>query len=229
MKYRSLFAVLISTVMLFSLLSCMKRAPLRIGDAERMAPADTAYITIPEDIEVVSVDGQRIKSFSDYILSTVQEINVTPGEHLIVVRYNAFWDRSNLQKQEEIKSKKVALKFNAARGGLYTITHPEVDDRMAAKKLAENPNIWIAKVGKYSGKELNGTRVSRSAGAEELRNYTEHVKTPPIIENDTALKEEWYSMSNKEKEEFRKWLEWNNMSQDEKKKFREWKNNSDRE
>ena len=257
MKYSSLSAVLISIVILFSLLSCMKRPPVRIGDVSRIAYADVTRINVPADIEVESVDGHRVKSLADYILSTIEEIHVAPGEHEIVVRYSTFWEYDK-RRREEIKSKKIALKFNAERGGLYMLTHPELDDMREAKKFAENPDIWIAKVGKFSDKENEGTRASRSVEMSESRRYTEPEK-PPIIERDTslmipekkneisksahktqveksstmkedtALKEEWYSLSEEEKEEFRKWLEWNNMSEEEKEKFREWTNKSDKE
>jgi hypothetical protein len=227
MKYRSLFAVLISIGILFSLLSCMKRKPIRIYDESKIASTEAARISVPVDIEVESVDGRRVKSPVDYILSSVEEIHVAPGKHEIVVRYSTFWAYDK-RKHEEIKSKKIALKFNAERGGLYILTHPELDDVREAKKFAENPDIWIAKVGKFSDKENEDTRVSRSVEMSDSKRYTEPEK-PPIMERDTALKEEWYSLSEEEKEEFRKWLEWNNMSEEEKEKFREWKNKRDKE
>ena len=227
MKYRSLFAVLISIGILFSLLSCMKRPPVRIGDVARIPSVDVVRISVPADIEVGSVDGQRVKSIADSILSTIEEIHVAPGEHEIVVRYSTYWAYDK-RRHEEIKSKKIALKFYAERGGLYMLTHPELDDMREAKKFAENPDIWIEKVGKFSDKENEGTRVSGSVEMSESRRYTEPEK-PPIMEEDTALKEEWYSLSEEEKEEFRKWLKWNNMSEEEKEKFREWTNKSDKE
>ncbi len=226
MKYRSLFAVLISIGILFSLSSCMKRAPIKIYDESRVSPAEVARISVPPDIEVESVDGRRVGSLADYVLSTIEEIHVAPGEHEIVVRYSIYWAYDEIKKHEEIKSKNITLKFNAKRGGLYRLTHPELDDMDEAKKFAENPNIWIAKVGKYSDNEDEDIRVSRSVEMSEAERYTEP-ENPPIMEEDTALKEEWDSMSEDEKEEFRKWLEWNNMSEDEKEKFREWSNKND--
>ena len=227
MKYRSLFAVLISIGLLFSLLSCMKRKPVRIYDESKIASAEAARISVPADIKVESVDGRRVKSIVDYILSTIREIHVAPGEHEIVVRYYTFWPYGK-KKTEEIKSKEIALKFNAKRGGLYTLTHPELDDMSEAKKFAENPNIWIEMTGKYSDWENEGTRVSRSVEMNESRRYTEPEKSSAMKEG-TALKEEWHNLSEEEKEEFRKWLEWNNMSKEEKEKFREWKNKSNKE
>ncbi|MFC1840201.1 DUF2057 family protein, partial [Thermodesulfobacteriota bacterium] len=111
MKYRSLFAVLISIGILFSLLSCMKRSPIRIYDESKIASAEAARISVPADIEVESVDGHRVRSVADYILSTIEEIHVAPGEHEIVVRYSTFWAYDKIKKHEEIKSKKIALKF----------------------------------------------------------------------------------------------------------------------
>jgi len=227
MKYRSLFAVLISIGILFSLLSCMKRSPVRIYDESKIAPAEAARIRIPADIVVVSVDGHRVKSVADYVLSTIEEIHLAPGEHEIVVRYSTFWDYDK-RRHKEIKSKEIALKFNAERGALYTLTHPELDDMGEAQKFTENPDIWIAKTGKFSDWENEGTRASRSVEMSESRRFTEPEKSSTMKE-DTALKEEWYSLSEKEKEEFRKWLEWNNMSEEEKEKFREWTNKSDKE
>lgn len=228
MKYRSLFAVLISIGILFSLLSCMKRSPVRMYDESKVAPAETARISIPADIEVESVDGHRVKSVADYVLSTIEEIHVAPGEHEIVVRYSTFWVYDKKKKHEEIKSEEITLKLNAERGGIYTLTHPELDDMMEAKKFAENPDIWIAKVGKFSNWENEGTRVSRSDEMSEPRRYTEPEKSS-VMKEDTALKEEWYSLSEEDKEEFRKWMEWKNMSEEEKEKFREWTNKSDKE
>lgn len=233
MKYRSLFAVLISIGILFSLLSCMERSPVRIYDESRISPAEVARISIPADIKVESVDGKRFKSLTDYILSTKEEIHVTPGEHEVVVRYHIYWaydKKKNFKKvkHKEIKSEKIALKFNAERGGLYKLTHPELNDMSEAKKFAENPDIWIAKVGQFSDKEDDGTSVSRSVEISESRSYTEPEK-PSTIKEDAALKEEWYSLSKEEKEELREWLEWKNMSDEEKGKFREWMNKNDKE
>ncbi|MBN1907239.1 MAG: DUF2057 family protein [Deltaproteobacteria bacterium] len=236
MKYRSLFAVLISIGIVFSLLSCMKRKPIRIYDTSRVASADAARITIPSDIKVESVDGQRVKSVVDYVLSTINEIHVAPGEREIIVRYSTFWLHDN-KKSEEIKSKDITLNFHAERGGLYTLAHPELDDMSEAKKFAENPDIWIAKVGKFFDRENEGPRVSHSSEMSESKRYTEPEK-PPIMEIDTEIKEEWYSLSEeekeevrkwlewkrirKEKEEFRKWLEWKKISEEEKEEFRKW-------
>jgi len=225
MKYRSLFAVLISIGIIFSLLSCMKRQPVRFYDESRIAPSEAARISIPRDIEVESVDGRRVKSVADYILSTIEEIHVAPGEHEIVVHYSYIWTYDK-RKSEKIKSKNISLKFNARRGGLYKLTHPEFADMTEAMKFAENPDIWIEKVGKYSDKENEDARVSHSGEMSESERYIEP-EEPPVMEEDTALEKEWYSMSEDEKREFRKWLEWNNMSEDEKEKFKEWKNKND--
>ncbi len=229
MKYRSLFVVLISIGILFSLLSCMKRKPIRIYDASKIASADAARISVPADIKVESVDGQRIKSVVDYVLSTIDEIHVAPGEHEIVVRYSSFWIYDK-KKSEEIKSKDIALNFHAERGGLYILTHPEIDDMSEARTFAENPNIWIAKAGYFSGKENEGARVSRSVEMSESKRYTEPEK-PSIMERDTAIKDEWYSLSEEEKEEVRKWLEWKSIRKEEEefRKWLEWKNMSDEE
>lgn len=218
MKYRSLFAILISIGILFSLLSCMKRNPVKIYDVSNITSAEAARIIIPADIEAVSIDGRPVKSIVDYILSTIEEIHVAPGEHEIVVRYSTFWDYDK-KKHEEIKSEKITLKFKAVRGGLYILTHPELDDMSEAKKFAENPNIWIAKDEKYSDKE---NEISKS-------DYNTQIEKPSNMKEDTALKEGWDSLSEEEKEEFRKWLKWNNMSKEEKEKFREWTNKSNKE
>jgi uncharacterized protein YccT (UPF0319 family) len=254
MRYRSLFVVLISIGMLFSIFSCMKRSPVRIYDESNIAPAEAARISVPEDIEVLSVDGRRVKSVTDYILSTINEIHVAPGEREIVARFKTFWEHGK-KKHEEIKSKEIILRFNAKRGGFYIITHPEINDIMEAKRFTENPDIWIAKVGKYFDKKNEGTRVSRTVEKSEAGRYAESEESAIIkgdasvvipdketetgksahdtlieesstMQEDTALKEEWDNLSNEEKEEFRKWLEWNSMSEEKKEKFREWTNSN---
>jgi hypothetical protein len=227
MKYRSLFAVLISIGILFSISSCMKRQPIRIYDESEISPAEAARISVPRDIKIESVDGHRVKTVADYILSTIEEIHVAPGEHEIVVRYNTSWEYDK-KKHEEIKSENITLKFKAKRGGHYTLTHPELDDIEEAKKFAENPDIRIAKDEKFSDYENDDSSVSPSVEMSESRRYTELEKSS-TMEEDTALKEEWDDLSDEEKDEFRKWLEWNNMSKEEKEKFREWTNKSDKE
>jgi hypothetical protein len=225
MKYRSLFAVLISIGILFSLLSCMKRSPVRIYDKSRISPAEAARISIPADIRVESVDGQRVRSLTDYVLSTIDEIHVAPGEHEIVVRYSSIWAH-NKRKHEEINSEDIALKFKAERGGLYKLTHPGLDDMMEAQKFAENPDIRIEKIGNLSSTENEVTTVSRPV---EMIPDKPQIEKPSTVKDDTALKEEWYRMNEKEKEEFRKWMEWNKMTEEEKEKFREWKDKSGKE
>lgn len=227
MKYRSLFAVLISIGILLSLSSCMKRSPIKIYDASAIGPSEAARISVPADIEVLSVDDHRVKSVADYVLSTIEEIHVAPGEHEIVVRYNTSWDYDK-RKHEEIKSKEIALKFKAKRGGLYTLAHPEINDMIEAKKFAENPDIQIVNIGKSSDNEYEGSSVSRPVEMSQSRRYTESEESSTIKE-ETALKEEWHSLNEEEKEEFRKWLEWKNMSEEEKEKFREWSNKGDKE
>ncbi|NLD35427.1 MAG: DUF2057 domain-containing protein [Desulfatiglans sp.] len=218
MKYRSLFAVLISIGIFLSFLSCMKRQPIRFYDASEVSPAEAARIRVPADIEVVSVDDHRVKSVADYILSTIEEIHVAPGEREIVVRYIKFWPYDK-KKNEEIKSENIALKFIAERGGLYTLIHPELDDIMEAKKFAENPDIRITQIGQSSYKEY---KISQP-------DHKIQIEKSSAMKEDTALKDEWYNLSEEEKEEFRKWLEWNNMSAEEKQKFREWTSKSDKE
>lgn len=230
MKYRSLLVILVSIGILFSLSSCMQRKPLRIYDASNISPAETARISVPVDIKVVSIDGQRVKSLADYVLSTIEEIHVAPGEHDLVVYYSDFWNYHK-RKHKEIKSKDIALKFYAERGGIYTLTHPELDDIMEAETFAENPDIRITKTGRFSSNENKGTRSSRSVEMSDSKRYTEPERSS-FMERDTAIKGEWNSPSAEEKEEFRKWLAWKDMSEEEKvefKKWLEWKNISEEE
>jgi hypothetical protein len=227
MKYRSFFTVLISIAMLLSLLSCMKREPIRIYDESEIAPAEAARVSIPADITVESVDGHRVKTVADYILSTVNEIHVAPGEHEIVVRYSTSWEYDK-KKHEEINSENITLKFKAKRGGHYKLTHPELNDMMAAKKFAENPDIRIEKDEKFADYETEDYRVSHPVETSESKRYTE-VEKSPTMEKEPSLKEEWDNLSEKDKEEFRKWLEWNNMSEEKREKFREWNSKDDKE
>ncbi len=253
MKYRSLFAALISIGLLFSISSCMKRSPVRVYDESNIAPAEAARIRVPADTEVLSIDGRRVKSVADYILSRIDEIHVNPGEHEIVVIYRTFWEHGR-KRHEEIRSKEITLKFNAKRGALYTLAYPELNDVTEAKRFAENPDIWVAKIAKYSDKKNEGTRVSRSVIKSETGNYTEpeepaimekdismtperqndrgssglnaQIEESPAMKENAALKQEWDSLNDEEREEFRKWLEWNSMSEEEKEKFREWTNSN---
>jgi hypothetical protein len=189
MKYRSLFAVLISIVILLSLFSCMKRKPIIIYDDSKISPSEAARLRVPADIEVISVDDNRVKSVADYILSTIEEIHVAPGEHEIVVRYIKYWPYEK-KKKEEIKSENITLKFNAERGGLYTLAHPELDEMEKAKKFALNPDIRIAKIGRSYDRENEVSRPVHETQMEKspVIKEEQRSKTTGIVLSDEKRK-----------------------------------------
>jgi uncharacterized protein YccT (UPF0319 family) len=198
---------------LVALNACRGTKAVRLYDPSEIPPTEIARLAVPYDIEVVSVDGNKIGGFTNILTSPENEIHLAPGEHEIIVLYSDFWEY-NEDHFEKYRSRKVVLNFRADPGRYYRLAHPKLSRMRDAEKFAENPDFWIEEI------EMAGV----VSAAKEDESDTVYEPKPV---RETFSEEETENLSNRQDERFKD--DWESLSEEEKKRFREWMKKRDGE
>jgi len=198
-----------AAVNLLSLSGCQNKKNIQVYDPAETRLDEVATVRVPPDIALVSVDDREVSDGFDSFIGGEKVVQLAPGEHVMVVRYSELWD-FNDENYEKFRSEKVSLNFNVEAGGVYFVAHPELSNIKEAAKFEKNPDIWIEQDDVPSG--ASTTTHNKRTDAEQadtdtvVKNVSDKTDegTP---EKDDSLKKDWDSMTDQEKEAFRKWLE----------------------
>lgn len=177
------------------------------ADNTSVASAGTAVVASPEIIQILSVDGEEQPGalFGSRSLS----LKLTPGEHVVSVRYNQLF-QLGADEHDIVKSSPVAFRFTAAAGGKYRFETTPPKRHEAARQFAKNPDIRL--VNEITGERITGivvkslgqaslvdtmSKAFQSAQGEAAANGTERLE---------ALKTLWLNASPSERQAFAAWL-----------------------
>ena len=206
---RSLIIGLYLIAVLFPLSACKTSKTVQLYDVSRVPPAKVARVYVPSNIEILRVDGRKL-DFSYPLTRYQYEIQLGPGTHEWIVRYNDLWEYDTNRNFEKLRSHEIALTFKAEPAHHYNVTHPALRELKDAQKFAENPEIWVEEVETKA-------KVSSSRKYEEDAVYTpvepseptpKTKSTAPSADSgDASLKKDWESMSEEEKKKFKEWKE----------------------
>jgi len=112
----------------------------RMYAGQPQAADKIARLIVPNAIDVYSIDGKVVYDFM--LKSGKSEVQLLPGQHNIVARYNAIWNEG-MEGHEAVKSGLVGMSFEARAGRLYQVAFPEPQDVDSAEKFADNVKLWI--------------------------------------------------------------------------------------
>ncbi|MFD2166564.1 DUF2057 family protein [Thalassotalea euphylliae] len=98
-----------------------------------------ATITFPEVYDVLKVNGQ---DYSSGFFSKKSDIELTPGRHVVLYRYNELFEDPSNDDHAKIKSEPFVMIVDMSDANL-TVQSPEILDEMQARKYALKPTLTI--------------------------------------------------------------------------------------
>jgi len=118
---------------------------VRTYDGPPLDSGQVASILVPEDINLVSVDGRPQK---DYLLDNLDlTYEVTPGPHRLVYRYSSIWSKPAATKEDSkvdvIESSLRELIYDFKAGVRYELAFARPEDREKARLFAEGFSAYL--------------------------------------------------------------------------------------
>ncbi len=162
--------------MLMVLLLCAGCASpqLRLYEGATRAPAEVAVITLPEQLEVASINGREVLGARGMSRTGEKQLEVLPGRYEALVYYRELWQDGDTS--EVVRSKNVALfVIDAQAGHRYHIDYEHPAHRADATKLAADFHGWVEdgnsgtrQPSQGSGLAFRGGLVAQVTGDETL-------------------------------------------------------------
>lgn len=155
--------------------------------------ADTVSLAVPENIHILSIDGQE--QGSHFFGSRAHLKPLSVGEHVLTVRYAQLFNLS-ADEHDIVKSAPITLRFMAQAGQHYQLTVNPPKHHDDAVAFAKKPDIQL----------LNKTTGVYQATTPTLPNNTAIGVAPSSTNNIVLLQEIWQRATPQERQAFAAWL-----------------------
>lgn len=184
------------------LTACAAQGPLKVYEGPERAAAEVALVSVPEQIEVMAVDGREPPP--SFLKSNV-ELSLLPGEHVFSLRYVELFQISS-DEHEVVRSKQAALRFTAKAGAVYKLEMPKQANRDVARKFAKNPQFSLVDSGNGAVSESTAIKSYAEASLVDTisKAFSENQTAGPVTNLD-LLKDVWTRTTLEERSAFRIW------------------------
>ena len=132
--------VVLVAVVLVSACTASSRV-IKVYEGDTLPPAQVAKLEVPEDIDLIELDGEAQK---DYLLENLAlTYDLRPGEHMVVYKYSGLWakvrqsDDSGEPRAELVESELRQAKVNLVAGRTYTFNFVRPESRSDAQEFAK--------------------------------------------------------------------------------------------
>jgi len=113
--------------------------PVRAYEGPPRAEAEVATLSAPSALEVLSVDGRKLKL--PYGGDDGYSIQLLPGAHRIRAEYREFWgDATNSTR---VVSDVAVFDLNVSAGQRLRLDYPVPQSLLEAERFVEDPRIWV--------------------------------------------------------------------------------------
>lgn len=187
-----------------ALAGCAAQGPVKVYDGAVRQPAETVMVSVPEQIEVMSIDGREPPP--SFLKSRVT-MALLPGEHVLSLRYVELF-QINADDHEVLRSKQAALRFTAAAGSAYNLEIPKQANLDAARKFSKDPQFKLVSV--KDGSATSSAPIKSYAEASLIdtisKAFDGNQEQQPVTNTD-LLKDVWGRATPDERKAFREWLD----------------------
>ncbi|MFT7372238.1 MAG: hypothetical protein ACI9T9_000920 [Oleiphilaceae bacterium] len=215
MKVSYFIAKLSLILSVLFLAACSTGKIVKTYEGDALLVEQLAVLTAPENIVVLSINGNRVKS---YLLSDINvRYGLKPGKNLVVFQYESVWAKAvredkDAPRSETIMSEPKEVLVNAKAGEQLNFRFKNIDNVRDAKVLAAafeaelvdaNLNVVVQSVDAGSHEASNA-----EAAAIEQKLVQENTKTSPeasSLQTLDALKVLWVTATADEKKTFLSW------------------------
>ncbi|WP_043112308.1 DUF2057 family protein [Solimonas flava] len=135
------FAKLIAPALLLSLAACAS-PQLRLYEGAAKPAAQVAVITMPEQLEVASINGTEVPGAKGMWSKGDKRLEVLPGRYEALIYYREVWQSGD--NSDVLRSRSPALfVIDAQAGHQYRIGYPQPANYEGAKRLAQDFQGWV--------------------------------------------------------------------------------------
>lgn len=168
MKRHALPVAVISLMTLFSTgCSSLHKESVPLYGGPELALSQVASVFAPEEIELMAMDG---KDLGNHMFGTREtRFTVLPGDHVLTVRYSGFFQIDS-ENHDVIRSRPVALRFNAVAGETYHFEYAHPRTREAANAFAKEASFAL--VGERTGARFSSQVIRSYAEASLMDTIT---------------------------------------------------------
>lgn len=148
-------------LLMFSLaLAACAAPPIQLHDAPGNA-GPPASIVLPEQLEVVTVNGLEIDGPRGMLGKGETILEVSPGRYEVITFYRELWERGD--QHEVLRSDPVLFVVDAAAGQHYRLDYARPGTMAEARALAEDFSGWVEDVstGARTPSAASGLRFRR--------------------------------------------------------------------
>ncbi len=198
-------SALVAMLMAATLAGCAGlNKPMTAYEGPARPVAEVAVLELPEELQLLAVDGREQSS---YLLGSRQQVvHILPGERVLTLRYVELFQLS-ANDHEVVRSRPVALRFEAKAGQRYAFRYAKPGKVEAAREFAKAPSL-----------ELLTQDAAPIASSQAIKSYAEgslvdsinsafEGGTPKAVGNLELLQDVWGRSTAEEREAFRRWLE----------------------
>jgi len=153
---------------------------------------DKAFVHVPSHVEALEVNGRRVRGTLSLGSRTTIEIPV--GRTELVFRFYKIYETQHGDDHEKIFSDKMTAVFVADKNNHYHVNCPDPDDFEEVKKS-------LQKMKGYVLHKESGTKIESIQGVIEERYHGIRIMKPY-----EELKYWWKKSTQKEKDDFLKWI-----------------------
>lgn len=196
-----ILAVAFTTIAL-TLAGCTS-APIRLYEGAPRAAQEVAVLQVGEPVVLISVDGRDVPAL--LLAGAKQQVEVLPGERVLAVRYSQLWDLS-ASEHEVVRSKPVAVRFQAQPGAIYQFRFPAPKNVEQARRFAKAPAFELVQVG---GAKVAESVAIKSFGEASLIDslFQPEGGAKAATTDLDLLKDVWNRSSAETRDAFRRWVE----------------------
>jgi uncharacterized protein YccT (UPF0319 family) len=116
-------------------------APVQLHDGKAAGTGEVAFIVLPEELEVSTVNGLEITGASGLFLKGDKTIEVAPGRYEVLAYYRELWVRGD--KEDMLRSDPALFTVDAVAGRRYRLEYERPDTFAEAEALAANFEGWV--------------------------------------------------------------------------------------
>ena len=115
-------------------------APVALHDPD-VPRAELAMITMPEQLEVATVNGLEIEGASGMMTRGEKTLELAPGRYELLVFYRELWELGDAH--EILRSDPALFVVDAAAGGRYRLDYDRPAGIESARTMAEDFTGWV--------------------------------------------------------------------------------------
>jgi uncharacterized protein YccT (UPF0319 family) len=141
---------------------------VKLYDTRTQGQAQVAKVTMPEQLEVLSINGTQVKGASGMWTKGDRELELAPGRYAMLVFYREVWAQG--EQHDVLRSDPELFVVDASAGHTYRLDYPHPDTVEEARKLAASFDGWVVDLstGARSPSQASNMQFRRGLGSQIL-------------------------------------------------------------